>query len=100
MDRFQSSILEYLGKIGQGVLVLVSIIYEGEYYEATYFYTSEQIVLTAPQELEEKLGCKITEDKDYPLLIKDLIKKVVPFKEIYNRIDEVDFNRWVPEEES
>jgi|GEM_PF-4827368 len=95
MDKFQISILEYLGKFGQGVLVLVSIIYNKYYYEATYFYTSDQIVLTVPEELEEIIGHKITEDEEYPSIIKELLKKVVPYKEIFNRLDDIDFGRWV-----
>ena len=41
MDKFQVSILEYLGKLENGVLILLSIVYDDAYYEATYFYTSE-----------------------------------------------------------
>ena len=37
MDKFKISILEYLGKLEQGVLVLLSIVYNNQYYEATFF---------------------------------------------------------------
>lgn len=98
MDKFQVSILEYLGKLEDGVMVLLSIVYNSIYYEATYFYTSEDIVLTVPEELEEALGHKITEDDKYPDLLMTIIKKVVPYKEIYGRIDDIDFTRWIPTE--
>lgn len=99
MDKFQISILEYLGKIEDGILVLISIVYKGEYYESTYFYTNEHIVLTVPEELENELGHKIIEDEEYPNIIKTIIKKVVPYHEMYKRIDPVDFNRWKEESE-
>ena len=98
MDKFQVSILEYLGKLEDGVMVLLSIVYDGIYYEATYFYTSEQIVLTVDEELEKALGYKIIEDESYADLIKGIIKKVVPFSEIYGRVDDIDFTRWIPTE--
>lgn len=100
MDKFKVSILEYLGKLGQGIMVLISVVYEDEYYECTYFYTAEQLVLTAPEELEAAIGHKITEDKEYPEIIKFLIKKVVPYSEMYNRIDDIDFRRWMVESQN
>lgn len=100
MDKFQPSILEYLGKLENGIMVLLSIVYDNEYYEATYFYTDEKLVLTVPEELEEKLGHKITEDEEYPKLISSIIKKVVPYKEMYNRMDDIDFSRWIIEKEN
>ena len=95
MDKFQTSVLEYLGKIENGILVLISIVYNDVYYEATYFYTIDQLVLTVPENLEDEIGHKITEDEEYPNLIKNLIKKIIPHKEMYNKIDEVDFRRWI-----
>lgn len=94
MAKFQVSILEYLGKIDLGVLVLLSIVYNEKYYEATYFYTSEQLVLTVQEELEQDLDHKISEDDEYKDLIRELISKVVPYNEIYSRLDVVDLNRW------
>jgi hypothetical protein len=99
MDKFQPSILEYLGKLETGIMVLLSIVYDNEYYEATYFYTDDKLVLTVSEELEEKLGYKITEDDEYPKLISNIIKQVVPYKEMYNRIDDMDFSRWLVKEE-
>ena len=97
MDKFQVSILEYLGRLGQGVMVLLSIVYDDNYYEATFFYTSNHIVLTAQEDLEQALGHKITEDESYSNLIRTILRKVVPYDEMYNRLDEMDFRRWMEE---
>ncbi len=94
MNRFNISILEYLGKLDIGILVLISIIYDEVYYEGTYFYTSEDLLLTIPEDLEEKLGYKIADDIDYVDILKSIMKKVVPYDEIYGRLDDVDFSRW------
>lgn len=94
MDKFKVSILDYLGKIDPGVLALISIVYREEYHEATFFYTQEQMVLTISEDLESKLGYPITEDPEYSKLISEIIKRVIPYTEIYNRIDDVDFSKW------
>lgn len=98
MDKFKASILEYLGKIEDGILVLISIIHEEVYYESTFYYTDKDMVLTIPEDLELKIGHKIIQDEEYPKLIKYIIKKVVPYKQIYNNIDFINFNRWILEE--
>jgi hypothetical protein len=94
MNKFKVSILDYLGKIEQGVLVLISIVHQEEYYEATFFYTAEQMVLTISEDLESKLGYPISHDPEYNKLMGEIIKRVIPYEEIYNRIDDVDFSKW------
>ena len=88
------SILEYLGTIENGILVLLAIVMNDKYYESTFYYTDSDMLLTASKELETDLGHKITEDKDYINILKDILKKVVPFNEMINRVDKVDFSRW------
>jgi hypothetical protein len=84
--KFNISILEYLGKIENGILVLLSFVYNDKYYESTYFYTNNEIVLTVSEELESDLGHKIQEDPEYPEIIKTIIRKVVPYNEMIKRI--------------
>lgn len=91
---FDISILEYLGTVKGGVLVLLGIMYEGEFYEATFFYNSERIVLTISEELESKIG-DVKNLKEYPEILRTILKKIVPFNEIYERLDPIDFGRWV-----
>lgn len=86
--KFSASILDYLGRFEDGVLVLLSIKYEDVYYDATYFYNDTHLVLTPCDELDEKLGIDITTDGDYPDLIRFLLKKTIPYGEIINRLDE------------
>jgi hypothetical protein len=94
MDKFDISILEYLGKVENGVLVLIAITYQESYFEATFFYNETDILLTIPENLEEITG-DITKHPKYKDILKDILKKIIPFNEIYDRIDTVDFGRWV-----
>jgi hypothetical protein len=94
MKEIEVSILEYLGKFELGILVLVSLSIEKEYYEATFYYDQENMVLTISEEMEEKYG-DIKKYQEYPLILKSLLKKVVPHKDMYNRLDPVDFSKWI-----
>lgn len=93
MNDFSPSIIEYLGKLENGVLVLVGLLYESVYYESTFYYDSENIVLTIPEELEEIIG-EITEHPNYKDVLSSILKKVVPYDEMFDRLDPIDFGRW------
>jgi len=92
--KFDISIIEYLGKVDGGVLVLLGIVYQNKYFEGTFFYTDRDILLTVSEELEELVG-DITQHSEYPNILKDILKKIVPYGEMYDRIDPVNFARWV-----
>ena len=82
-------IIEYLGKFEDGVLALISLNYENEYYDATFFYKEDFVTLTIDEKLEEIIG-EIEEWPGYNNLVLDIMKKVVPYEEIITRLDPVD----------
>lgn len=84
--EFSVSILDYLGKINKGVLVLLSIVYKGKYYEATFYYNNEDILLTPSDNLEKALETQIENHPDYIELLKDILKKVAPYNEVLNQL--------------
>lgn len=94
MKTFEFSVLEYLGKVNDGVLVLLSVMYEKRYFEATFFYDDRNIILTITDELESFVG-DIKGHPEYFDCLRDILKRVVPYNEMYERIDPVDFARWV-----
>jgi hypothetical protein len=84
--EFSVSILDYLGKLNNGVLVLLSIIYKEKYFESTFFYTKTDILLTTSEQLENAIGHKIEEHPDYINLLKEILKKISPYDEVYNQL--------------
>lgn len=94
MEKISISVLEYLGKVENGVLVLLSIVYDKIYYEATFYYNDIDLILTIDQNLESEIG-EITNHANYPEILNEIIKKVVPYNDIINSLDPVDFGRWV-----
>ena len=91
---FEFSVLEYLGKVDEGILVLLSVTHEKKYYESTFFYDDKSLILTISDELEEVVG-DIKKHPEYFDCLRDILRRVVPFNEMYDRIDPVDFGRWV-----
>lgn len=84
-------VIEYLGKFENGVLVLISLNYESEYYDATFYYKEDFVTLTINEDLEEIIG-EIEKHPQYNNLIIEIMKQVVPYREMINRLDEIDFS--------
>lgn len=92
--EIKADIIDYLGKVNDGIIVLISLSYEGEYYEATFFYQEHLIALTPDEKLEEKLGSVIEEWEGYNDLVLSIIKKLVPYDEMIKRIDDLDLGEY------
>lgn len=90
MSDIKVDVLDYLGKHEDGVITLISLGYEDKYYEATFFYTDSMVALTPDDKLEERLECNIEDWEGYNELMINILKKVVPFEQIINTVD--DFN--------
>ena len=89
-------ILDYLGKFEDGILVLISLNYEDNYYDSTFFYKENFVTLTIDEELENIIG-EIEEWDGYDKLIVDIMSKVVPYDEIITRLDPVDVSNYLNE---
>lgn len=90
-------IIEYLGKFEDGVLVLISLNYEGNYYDTTFYYKDNFVTLTIDDDLEEIIG-QVELWSGYNNLVLDIMKKVIPGYEILGRLDELDFSGFFDEE--
>lgn len=87
--KFAISILKYLGKLDKGILVLLSVVYKEKYYEATFYYTDADIFLTISEELTEELGHEINQDPEYIDILKDILHKITPYKEIITQLEDI-----------
>lgn len=83
-------ILDYLGKHQDGIITLISLGYEDEFYEATFYYQKEMLALTTDEKLEEKLGCEIEDWDGYNELMFKILEKVVPYEQMINITNDFD----------
>lgn len=72
------SIKEYLGRIGPGILVCLSILHNDDIHEAMYWYTNNEDIIEISKELFEEIG-EIENHKDYDDIIKFLQDKRVDY---------------------
>ena len=100
MDTINADVLDYLGKYENGVLVLLNMTYLDHSSEATIFYTDQMITLTVSPKLEKKLGTTLELWPGYRDLVISILKKVVPYDEIIGRLDDVDFSKYLTDQQS
>lgn len=84
------SIKDYMGKAEGGVVCLLSIIYDGVSTEAIFWYIPDGYVISVDPILLEKLSINKIEDfPEYEETILYIRTRVVPYYDIYNKIDDV-----------
>jgi hypothetical protein len=88
-------IVDYMGKMEGGILVLLSVNCDGSFSEGTIFYTPENLALTVSQEVEEKIGSPIEVWDGYQDLVVSTLKKLIPCEELLKRMDDVDFSKYL-----
>lgn len=85
-------ILDYLGLHENGVISVVSLCYDDVYYDCVFYYGDENhpVALTVDPKLEKKLGYTIEEWDGYAQLVHDLMRRVVPYGQMVNQLNEFD----------
>ena len=81
-------ILDYIGKHDDGIFVLLSLGYQEEFYEATFYYKNTFVVLTVEETLEEKLGCDIEDWDGYGEVMYNIISKLAPYEEMLAQVSD------------
>lgn len=93
--ELKADVVDYMGKMEGGILVLLSISYGGKFSEGTIFYTEDNFVITVSEEVEKAIGSPIETWPGYKDFSVSVLKKLIPCKELISRIDEVDFSKYV-----
>lgn len=89
-----ADILDYIGKFQNGVLVLLTIRCGDDWSEGTLYYSDEILVLTVDESVEKTIGSNIELWPGYRELLENILKRVVPYDEIIESIDEIDFEEY------
>lgn len=88
-------IVDYMGKMEGGILVLLSVNCDGTFSEGTIFYTPDNLVLTVDESVEKKIGSPIEVWEGYQDLLVATLKKLIPCEELLARMDDVDFSKYL-----
>lgn len=93
--EIKADVIDYMGKMDGGVIVLLSINFDGEFSEGTIFYTDDNLAITVSEEVEKKLGCEIELWEGYAEFVTSILLKLTPCSEIIDSLEEVDFSKYI-----
>ena len=87
-DKLDINIKDYIGRIGPGVTVVLSIIYQTKVYEAIYWYTDDIHIIELPSEIEDDIG-KIEEYSEYKNIMNHLKEVTADYKETAPQLEDL-----------
>jgi hypothetical protein len=90
MEEINFDIIEYIGKLDDGIFVLMTLAYQEQFYETIFYYKEAVVALTPDSKLEKKLGCQIEDWSGYSRLMLRIIEKIVPYDEMINIVNDFD----------
>jgi hypothetical protein len=85
-----ASILDYLGRYDDGILVSIGLMWKQKYYDGIFFYTKNKMIISVDESFTNDLGCYIEQHPDYINLLKSIILQCEPFAEIFDKLDNVE----------
>lgn len=97
--EIKADIIDYMGKYEDGVLVLLSVVCDGAYTEATIFYNDKDLLLTVDDSIEEKINMPIEAWSGYKKLLESILSRLIPAAEVRGRLDDVDFSNFLPDDD-
>lgn len=86
------SVVDYLGKYESGIVVLVSLMYQDNYYEGIFYYTDDRMIITVDDSLKSLIG-EIELHEDFFPLMEKIINIVQPYERIINDLKDYELYR-------
>ena len=87
-NELNIDVKDYLGRIGPGVTVILSIVFESKVYEGIYWYTDDINLLQIPEEIESVIG-SIEEYNEYENIMDHLKNTNPSYFEIATELEDL-----------
>lgn len=85
----KASIIDYLGKYEGGILVNINLMFNEEYFDAIFYYTSDKMIITVEDSFIEKWG-PIEMTNEYLGLMESIINMVESYESIIDQLGDYE----------
>lgn len=82
------TIKDYLGRMGPGIVVALSILYKNKVYEGMYWYTETDFIIEIPDEIEEVIGT-VEQLDEHDVIIKYLQENTADYLETIPKMSDI-----------
>jgi len=86
-----ASIIDYLGKYENGIIVPLSLSIENTYHNAIFYYTDDKMIITVDDSLNKILNDDIQNTEYYIPLMESIINTVQPYDVVIKDIKDYNF---------
>jgi hypothetical protein len=83
----KASIIDYLGKYEGGILVNINLMFNEEYFDGIFYYTSDKMIITVEDSFIEKWG-PIEMTNEYLGFMESIINMVEPYDSVITQLDD------------
>ncbi len=93
--EIKADVIDYLGKMDEGVVVSIGVLLDEIYYNGILFYSNNNILLSMNDEFEEKINSPVELWENYKLLLELIFSKLENPSIIINSLKEFDINKYL-----
>ena len=93
--EIKADVIDYLGKMDDGVVVSIGVLLDEIYYNGILFYSNNNILLSMNDEFEEKINSPVELWENYKLLLELIFSKLENPTTILNSLKEFDINKYL-----
>lgn len=93
--EIKADVIDYLGKMDEGVVVSIGVLLDEIYYNGILFYSNNNILLSMNDEFEEKINSPVELWENYKLLLELIFSKLENPTTILNSLKEFDINKYL-----
>lgn len=97
--EIKADVIDYLGKMDEGVVVSIGVLLDEIYYNGILFYSNNKILLSMNDEFEEKINSPVELWENYKLLLELIFSKLENPSIIINSLKEFDINKYLTKKE-
>jgi hypothetical protein len=97
--EIKADVIDYLGKMDDGVVVSVGVLFEEIYYNGILFYSNNNIVLSMSDSFEKKIESPIELWENYKLLLEIIFSKLENPTTIINSLKEFEISKYLNKKE-
>lgn len=97
--EIKADVIDYLGKMDEGVVVSIGVLLDEIYYNGILFYSKNNILLSMNDEFEEKINSPVELWENYKLLLELIFSKLENPTTILNSLKEFDINKYLIKKE-
>ena len=97
--EIKADVIDYLGKMDEGVVVSIGVLLDEIYYNGILFYSNNKILLSMNDEFEEKINSPVELWENYKLLLEIIFSKLENPTTIINSLKEFEISKYLTKKE-